>query len=94
MSEVYNELKNNKLLLMQTLLNLLIIAVYNIAGIMITKHASSAQRSTVDTSKSLLIWIVLIFMGKEKFIWGELIGFILLVLGTLIYNEIIEIPIT
>ena len=32
-------------------------------------------------------------MGKEKFIWGELLGFILLVLGTLIYNEIIEIPI-
>ena len=33
-------------------------------------------------------------MGKEKFIMGELFGFVLLVSGTLVYNEIIEIPIT
>jgi len=32
-------------------------------------------------------------MGKEKFLFGELIGFMLLVTGTLVYNEIIEIPI-
>lgn len=33
-------------------------------------------------------------MGKEKFLVGELFGFFLLVLGTLIYNEIIEVPLT
>ena len=33
-------------------------------------------------------------MGKEKFLVGELFGFFLLVLGTLVYNEIIEIPLT
>ena len=32
-------------------------------------------------------------MGSEKFILGELFGFFLLVIGTLVYNEIIEIPI-
>lgn len=32
-------------------------------------------------------------MGKEKFLVGELVGFIILLVGTLIYNEIIEIPI-
>lgn len=32
-------------------------------------------------------------MGSEKFILGELFGFALLVAGTLVYNEIIEVPI-
>jgi len=59
---------------------------------MITKYASAAQRSTVDTSRTLVIWIVFIFMGTEHFIAAELAGFVLLVAGTLVYNEIIELP--
>ena len=59
---------------------------------MITKYASAAQRSTVDTSRTLIIWIVFIFMGTEHFLVGELAGFVLLVAGTLVYNEIIELP--
>lgn len=59
---------------------------------MITKHASAAQRSTVDTCRTLIIWLFFLSLGKEKFLVGELVGFFLLVLGTLVYNEIIEIP--
>ena len=59
---------------------------------MITKYASAAQRSTVDTCRTLVIWCVFLAMGSEKFLIGELFGFFLLVLGTLVYNEIIEIP--
>lgn len=60
---------------------------------MITKYASAAQRSTVDTCRTLLIWIVFLLAGKEKFLIGELAGFIILVFGTLVYNEIVEVPI-
>ena len=31
--------------------------------------------------------------GRENFLVGELIGYLFVILGTLIYNEIIEIPI-
>lgn len=41
----------------------------------------------------MIIWLIFLYTGEEKFLWLELGGFILLVLGTLIYNEIIEIPI-
>ena len=78
----------------QSLTNLFTIAGFNVTGVMITKYASAAQRSTVDTIRTLVIWIVFIFMGTEHFLVGELAGFVLLVAGTLIYNEIIEIPIT
>jgi hypothetical protein len=37
--------------------------------------------------------MIFIMLGKEKFMVGEAIGFVLLVTGTLIYNEILEVPI-
>lgn len=69
------------------------IAGFNATGVMITKYASSAQRSTVDTCRTLVIWLFFLSMGQEKFLWGELAGFFLLVMGTLVYNEIIVVPI-
>jgi len=33
------------------------------------------------------------YLGFEVFIWQELIGFFMLVFGTLVYNEIIIIPV-
>jgi len=69
------------------------IAGFNAFGVTITKHASAAQRSTIDTSRTLLIWLISIAMGQEDFLWGELAAFVLLVLGTLIYNEIWIVPI-
>lgn len=60
---------------------------------MITKMASASQRSTVDTCRTLVIWCIFLSLGKEKFHIGQLFGFIILVFGTLVYNEIIEVPI-
>jgi len=67
--------------------------MFNALGVTITKYASAAQRATIDTCRTLTIWMVLIGLGKEKFMIGELLGFVLLALGTLVYNEIIELPI-
>jgi hypothetical protein len=69
------------------------IASFNATGVSITKYATAAQRSTVDTSRTLLIWIVSLRIGWEPFIWQEVVGFLLLVSGTFIYNEIIIVPI-
>jgi hypothetical protein len=67
--------------------------MFNSFGVMITKQASAAQRATIDSCRTLTIWIVFIILGKEKFSYGELVGFVLLVAGTLVYNEILEVPI-
>ena len=60
---------------------------------MITKYASAAQRSTIDTCRTMVIWAVFLILGKEKFLAGQLLGFAILLFGTLVYNEIIEVPI-
>lgn len=46
------------------------IAAFNATGVSITKYASAAQRSTIDTSRTLLIWIVSIALGNEDWITG------------------------
>lgn len=34
------------------------IAAFNATGQAITKHASAAQRSTIDTCRTLFVWII------------------------------------
>jgi hypothetical protein len=69
------------------------IGCFNLCGISVTKYASSAQRSTIDTCRTLFIWLVSLYLGWENFYIGELFGFLLLVIGTLVYNEIFVVPI-
>lgn len=72
------------------------IAFFNYFGVATTKYASAPQRSTVDTSRTVLIWVFFLTVpikgAEETFKWLQLIGFIFLVIGTLVYNEIVVIP--
>ena len=88
-----DDFKNHPILLAQSLCNILSIAGFNTTGVMITKYASAAQRSTIDTCRTMIIWTVFLLLGKEKFLAGQLVGFAILLFGTLVYNEIIEVPI-
>lgn len=72
---------------------ILSISCFNATGVSITKYASAAQRSTIDTCRTLFIWVISLATGAEAFNWGELFAFFLLVFGTLLYNEIIVMPI-
>ena len=86
----------NPILIYQSLGIIVSISCFNATGVAITKYASAAQRSTVDTCRTLLIWIISLFLGSEKFdvplSFGQLAGFVALVAGTLIYNEIWVLP--
>ena len=62
-----------------------------------TKLVSSTARAVVDTVRTVFIWLFFLFIHpvkgtEEHFHILQFIGFIFLVTGTLIYNEIIVIP--
>jgi hypothetical protein len=66
-------------------------------GISFSKYASATARSVVDTIRTMVVWVFFLmpFIKKEdreKFIWPQLVGFIMLVFGNLVFNEIISIP--
>ena len=72
------------------------IMIFNFVGLIITKYAGSVFRVILDTLRTIVIWIFSVIISFETLkppikIVLEIIGFILLILGNLIYNEIIVI---
>lgn len=68
------------------------IGAFNFFGISVTRSVSATSRSTIDTCRTLFIWIVSLGLGWERFIPLQLLGFGLLVYGTFLFNEIINPP--
>lgn len=68
----FRQFAANPVILLFALFCILSIAFFNSFGVAVTKYANAAQRSTIDTSRTVLIWIFfLVYPGKEqeKFSW-------------------------
>ena len=76
---------------------ILSIAFFNFSGLTISKNASATSRTIVDTLRTIIVWSFFLVMPfvpedtKETFSWLQLVGFLILILGGLIYNEILVI---
>lgn len=74
------------------------ICFFNLFGIMIVEYSSSTTRSVMDSTRTVLVWIFFLIVpmadGKllEHFLVLELIGFLILLFGQLVFNGIIVIP--
>ncbi len=72
------------------------IALFNFFGLSVTRAVSATARSTIDTCRTLGIWVTSLLLGWEIFmpLTGTLqtIGFALLVYGTVTFNGIIKPP--
>ena len=68
------------------------IAFFNFLGTSITKLVSAAHRTTIETTRSVTVWIVSLSVGWESFSYIELAGFLVLTYGIFIYNEIVPMP--
>jgi drug/metabolite transporter (DMT)-like permease len=94
----FRQLGNNGLLLFYVLLYVCSIAVFNFVGISITKFVSSTARAVVDTVRTVIVWVFFLVMPfvpdntKEKFSALQLCGFLVLIAGSLIYNEVVVLP--
>ena len=93
----FKQMDDNRNLMTVYIFYIISIATYNIVGINLTKLVSSTARAVVDTVRTVFIWLFFLLFEPvpgvhEHFYVLQLIGFILLVAGTLIYNEIVTIP--
>jgi len=68
-SYVFEQYSQNGWLVAQSFGIMASIACFNSFGIAVTKYASAAQRSTIDTSRTLLIWIFSCWFLGETFHW-------------------------
>ncbi|KAG7892001.1 hypothetical protein KL905_003666 [Ogataea polymorpha] len=77
--------------LLSSLLIMLCISSFNFFGISLTHRLNATARSTIDTSRTLLVWLVSLSIGWEQFRALQLVGFSLLLYGTLVFNGVIEL---
>ena len=73
-------------------------AFYNTAGTSVTAYGSAAARCTIEQLRNLFVWIYfMIFRVNgtllEQFTTIQLMGFIVLFFGILIFNEILILPV-
>lgn len=87
----FKQMGDNPLIVVYSIGMMASIAIFNVCGITTTKIASAAQRSTIDATRTLSIWIVSIMLG-ETFHWEAIIGLVFITFGTLLYNEIVVLP--
>tara|TARA_B110001452_G_scaffold53714_1_gene41149 strand:+ start:305 stop:1516 length:1212 start_codon:yes stop_codon:yes gene_type:complete len=66
---------------------------FNVTGVYITKLQSATHRACVDATRQAVVWVHALAAGWEEFLFAELLGYLLLVLGTLSFNEIIVLPV-
>jgi hypothetical protein len=58
----------------------------------VTRSVSATSRSTIDTCRTLFIWLVSLGLGWETFKWLQVLGFVLLVYFTFLFNDIVQPP--
>ena len=94
----FRQMGDNHVLLGVVILHVTSIALYNFVGINLTQLVSSTARAIVDTVRTVFVWLFFLIpwdfgiIGiREYFYVLQFFGFMLLISGTIIYNEIIEL---
>ena len=92
MVEGWREVTHYRAVAVSSVLIMISIGGFNFFGLSVTRSVSATARSTIDTCRTLFIWIVSLGLGWETFKWLQILGFVLLVYGTFLFNDIVRAP--
>jgi len=68
------------------------IAFFNFAGISVTKEISATTRTVLDSVRTLVIWTFSLAVQWQAFSFIQLGGFLVLLCGMFLYNDVIIRP--
>ncbi|KAH8692777.1 hypothetical protein BGW36DRAFT_399578 [Talaromyces proteolyticus] len=92
LAEGWHEITSNRQIIISSVLIMISIGGFNFFGLSVTRTVSATSRSTIDTCRTLFIWLVSLALGWENFKWLQVVGFVLLVYGTFLFNDIVRPP--
>ncbi|KAI6376512.1 hypothetical protein MCOR25_002728 [Pyricularia grisea] len=92
MVEGWRQMVENPKVLVSSVLIMISIGGFNFFGLSVTRSVSATSRSTIDTCRTLFIWIVSLGLGWETFKWLQVLGFGFLVYFTFLFNGIVQPP--
>ncbi|KAL1965363.1 hypothetical protein VTN77DRAFT_5800 [Rasamsonia byssochlamydoides] len=90
--EGWRQITTNRAVAVSSILIMISIGGFNYFGLSVTRSVSATSRSTIDTCRTLFIWLVSLALGWETFKWLQVVGFALLVYGTFLFNDIVRPP--
>ena len=83
------QIVNNHKLLLAIIISSVVIGPFNYFGSGLTKIASASHRSTIDSLRMCVVWLFCVLSGFEEFRYQQMYGYSLMVLGSIMYNEVI-----
>ncbi|CAK7218331.1 hypothetical protein SEUCBS140593_003511 [Sporothrix eucalyptigena] len=92
MVEGWRQMVSDPRILVTSVLIMISIGGFNFFGLSVTRNVSATSRSTIDTCRTLFIWLVSLGLGWETFKWLQVLGFALLVYFTFVFNGIVKPP--
>jgi drug/metabolite transporter (DMT)-like permease len=92
MKEGWRQISTDRTLAISSILIMISIGGFNFFGLSVTRSVSATARSTIDTCRTLFIWIVSLGLGWERFKWLQVLGFAILVYATFVFNGIVQPP--
>lgn len=84
--DAFCQIHYQPLILLALLGNTVSIAFFNFAGISVTKEISATTRMVLDSLRTLVIWAISLALGWETFHGLQVLGFLILLAGTALYN--------
>ncbi|KAH6636467.1 hypothetical protein F5144DRAFT_530115 [Chaetomium tenue] len=92
MVEGWRQFWENKGVFVSSVMIMISIGGFNFFGLSVTRSVSATARSTIDTCRTLFIWMVSLGLGWETFKWLQVLGFALLVYFTFLFNGVVQPP--
>ncbi|KAL2754730.1 hypothetical protein ACRALDRAFT_1076312 [Sodiomyces alcalophilus JCM 7366] len=94
MVEGWRQITTNRNLSISSILIMISIGGFNFFGLSVTRSISATSRSTIDTCRTLFIWLVSLCLRWETFKWLQVVGFAILVYSTFLFNGLAEPPLS
>jgi drug/metabolite transporter (DMT)-like permease len=96
----FEKMRNNAFLFFLIVIYCVSIALFNQCGMAVSKYLSSLHRTLIDSLRAVVVWgtqlVMYYIFGSKTYgvawtenSWLQLVGFLLLLAGTLIYNEVV-----
>jgi len=99
------QMYNKPLFIVLEICILLSMAFFNFFGLTVTSKLTAVHRTLIDACRTIFVWgtqvilkiidpVMFVNVGEDLSVYSllQLGGFVLLIIGTLIYNEVIHIP--
>jgi drug/metabolite transporter (DMT)-like permease len=87
--DAFYQIKNSPTVAVAFLGTILSISFFNFAGISVTKEISATTRTVLDSVRTLVVWAVSLGIGWQPFSGYQVLGFLVLVCGMFLYNDVI-----